>query len=79
MHSSSVSPFTDPIPYQASIRAAQVELVVSSRGRFRAELTRIDLPIPYETGRFAVIYRIMRPSATRRRSQDSWSAFAGFA
>jgi AraC-like DNA-binding protein len=35
--------FTDPIPYQAAIRGAEVELLVTCRGDFHAELTQIDL------------------------------------
>src|ERR1700754_2413359 len=35
--------FTDPLPYQAAIRAADVELYPTSRGEFRAELTQITL------------------------------------
>jgi len=35
--------FTDPIPYQAAIRGAEVELLVTGRGDFYAELTQIDL------------------------------------
>ena len=35
--------FTDPLPYQAAIRAADVELYPTSRGEFRAELTQINL------------------------------------
>jgi AraC-like DNA-binding protein len=35
--------FTDPIPYQSAIRGAEVELLVTDRGDFHAELTQIDL------------------------------------
>jgi AraC-like DNA-binding protein len=35
--------FTDPIPYQAAIRGVEVELLVTAKGSFRAELTQIDL------------------------------------
>jgi AraC-like DNA-binding protein len=35
--------FTDPLPYQAAIRAADVELYPTSRGEFHAELTQINL------------------------------------
>lgn len=44
MASSSVLTFVDPHPYQAAIRAAQVEILVTTKGDFRAELTKIDLP-----------------------------------
>jgi AraC-like DNA-binding protein len=43
MPSSSVRTFTDPHPYQAAIRAAEVEVLVTAKGEFRAELTKIDL------------------------------------
>lgn len=33
--------FTDPYPYQAAIRAADLELFPTARGEFRAELTQI--------------------------------------
>lgn len=35
--------FTDPIPYQAAIRAAEVEVLVTAKGDFHSELTQIDL------------------------------------
>jgi AraC-like DNA-binding protein len=40
---SKVLSFTDPFPYQAAIRAADVELFPTARGKFRAELTQINL------------------------------------
>jgi AraC-like DNA-binding protein len=40
---SKVLNFTDPFPYQAAIRAADVELYPTTRGEFRAELTQITL------------------------------------
>jgi AraC-like DNA-binding protein len=43
MPSSRAFAFDDPYPYQASIRAAQVEITPTTRGHFRAELWQIDL------------------------------------
>jgi AraC-like DNA-binding protein len=40
---SKVLTFTDPFPYQAAIRAADIELYPTARGEFRAELTQINL------------------------------------
>ena len=40
---SKVLSFTDPFPYQAAIRASDVELYPTTRGEFRAELTQINL------------------------------------
>jgi AraC-like DNA-binding protein len=40
---SKVLTFTDPYPYQAAIRAADIELYPTARGEFRAELTQINL------------------------------------
>jgi AraC-like DNA-binding protein len=34
--------FADPIPYQTAIRAAEIDILVSTPGEFRAELTQID-------------------------------------
>jgi AraC-like DNA-binding protein len=36
--------FTDPYPYQAAIRGAELEVIVTTAGDFRAELMQIDLP-----------------------------------
>lgn len=41
---SGVVTFTDPVPYQASIRPAQVEILVTAKGDFHAELTAVELP-----------------------------------
>lgn len=42
MPSSAVFTFTDPYAYQTAIRAGDVEVVVTGRGEYRAELTRVD-------------------------------------
>jgi AraC-like DNA-binding protein len=36
--------FTDPQAYQAAVRPAQVEILITEKGDFHAELTRIELP-----------------------------------
>jgi AraC-like DNA-binding protein len=43
MPDSAVMTFTDPDAYHAGFRGLQVEGVVTARGEYRAELTRIDL------------------------------------
>jgi len=43
MLNSIVSTFTDPYAYQDAVRSAQVEVLVTARGDFRTELTRVDL------------------------------------
>ena len=43
MPSSAVRTFTDPDNYAAAIRATKAEVTVTRRGRFTAEITRIDL------------------------------------
>jgi hypothetical protein len=42
MPDSAVLTFTDPDAYYAAIRDAQAQGVVTGRGKFRAELTRVD-------------------------------------
>jgi AraC-like DNA-binding protein len=39
-----MSTFTDPSSYQANLHGAEIEVLVTTRGDFRAELTQIDLP-----------------------------------
>ncbi len=43
MPGSAIARWSDPYDYQQSFRAADVEVVVSQRGAFRAEATRVDL------------------------------------
>ena len=35
--------FDDPYAYQAAVRAAEVEVLVTGKGKFDAELVQIDL------------------------------------
>jgi hypothetical protein len=52
MPGSSISTFTDPGAYQEAVGSAQVEVLVAAQGRFRAGLTRIDLPqVSLQAGR----------------------------
>jgi hypothetical protein len=41
MASSAVLNFTDPYPYQAAVRGAQLEFLPTEKGDFRAELTKV--------------------------------------
>ena len=41
--SSEMLSFADPFPFQAGIRAADLELFLTAKGEFRAELTKICL------------------------------------
>ncbi len=41
---SEASKFDDPYAFQASVKPAQVELLVTAKGEFKAELTRVELP-----------------------------------
>jgi AraC-like DNA-binding protein len=44
MASSCISNFTDAFAYETAVRSAEVEVLVTERGDFHAELTEIDLP-----------------------------------
>ena len=49
---STVTTFTDPCAYQEAVRSAQVDVLVTAGGDFRAELTHIDLhQISIQSGR----------------------------
>src|SRR5260370_22624047 len=43
MACSKVLNFTDPCPYMAAIRAADMEILPTTQGEFRAELTQVTL------------------------------------
>ncbi len=43
MPGSTIQTFANPYDYQASVRAADLTVVVAARGEFKAQLTRIDL------------------------------------
>jgi hypothetical protein len=39
-----MSVFTSPQPYEAAVRPAHIEVLVTTKGDFHAELTRVELP-----------------------------------
>jgi hypothetical protein len=41
---SNIAKFVDPEAFQAAVHPSQVEILVTTKGNFRAELTRIELP-----------------------------------
>ena len=43
MPSSCVETFADPVPYQSAIRASNLEVFPTAKGKFHAELTKINL------------------------------------
>jgi AraC-like DNA-binding protein len=68
MPTSSVTTFTDPCAYQEAVRSAQVEVLVTARGDFRAELTRIDLPnLSLQSGR-ETLPRVGRGAVNAQRT-----------
>jgi AraC-like DNA-binding protein len=68
MLESTVSTFTDPCAYQDAVRSAQVEVLITARGEFRAELTRIDLhKLSLQIGR-ETLPRVGRGATNARRT-----------
>jgi AraC-like DNA-binding protein len=68
MPASSVSTFTDPGVFQEAVGPAQVEVLITARGDFRAELTRIDLRrVSLQTGR-ETLPRVGRGAVGAERS-----------
>ena len=77
MPSSAVHTFTDPEMYFAGIRNLQIDGVITKRGEFRAEITRIDLHRLWMHRFDERLPRIMRvtPSGKRTRivfATDPW-------
>jgi AraC-like DNA-binding protein len=68
MPSSATRTFTDPDMYFAGIRNLQIEGVVTKRGEFRAESTRIDLHRLWMSRFDESLPRIMRVTPSGRRS-----------
>src|SRR5271167_1615868 len=73
MQSSSVSKFTDPYQYEAAIRGADVTVVPTVRGDFRAEIARIGFPQQLSVSSFYQSLPTIRVTAMR-----SWMAAIGF-
>jgi AraC-like DNA-binding protein len=68
MPSSAIRTFTDPDSYFAGIRNLQIDGVVTKRGEFRAESTRIDLHRLWMHRFEESLPRIMRITPSGRRS-----------
>ena len=68
MHSSTTRTFTDPDTYFAGIRNLQIDGVITKRGEFRAELTRIDLHHLWMHRIDESLPRIMRITPSGKRS-----------
>jgi len=73
MQSSSVWKFTDPYQYAAAIHGADVAVVPTVRGDFRAEITRIGFPQQLSASRFYQSSPTIRITA-----MHSWMAAIGF-
>ena len=68
MPSSRVLFFTDPHPYQAVVRAAEVEVFVTTRGEFRAELTQINLHRLWMQRGWEALPRVLHSGISANRS-----------
>ena len=68
MPSSAIRTFTDPDSYFAGIRNLQIDGVITKRGEFRAELTRIDLHRLWMHRFDESLPRIMRITPSGKRS-----------
>ena len=68
MAASRVLAFTDPHPFQTAIRAAEIEILPTTKGDFRGELTQIDLPrLWMQRGRESLA-RVFRSKVISRRA-----------
>jgi hypothetical protein len=64
----SISSFTDPGAFQEAVGSAQVEVLITARGGFHAELTRIDLDrVSLQAGR-ETLPRVGRGAVGAERS-----------
>jgi AraC-like DNA-binding protein len=60
--------FDDPYAYQAAVRAAEVELLVTGKGRFNAELVQIDLDRLWMQHGYDSLPRLARSANDPRRA-----------
>ena len=68
--------FTDPYSYQTNLRGAEIEVLVTRRGNFRAELTQIELPrLWLQRGR-ETLPRIIRGAVSAKRAAISFGTAA---
>jgi AraC-like DNA-binding protein len=68
MPSSRVFSFTDPHRYQAAVRGADVELFVTAKGAFCAELTQINLHKLWVQRACETIPRVMHSAVSKKRA-----------
>jgi AraC-like DNA-binding protein len=65
---SRVASFTDPHRYQASIRGAEVELFVTTKGAFCAELTQINLQRLWMQSGRETLPRVLHSAVSKQRA-----------
>jgi len=68
MPSSRVFSFTDPHRYQASVRGAEVQLFVTTKGEFCAELTQINLHKVWMQRACETLPRVMHSAVSKKRA-----------
>jgi AraC-like DNA-binding protein len=68
MPSSRILFFTDPHPYQATVRAVETELFVTPRGEFRAQLTPLNLHRLWMQRGWEALPRVFHSVASAKRA-----------
>jgi AraC-like DNA-binding protein len=68
MPSSRCFSFTDPHRYQAAVRGAEVELFVTTKGEFSAELTQINLHKLWMQRACETLPRVMHSAVSKKRA-----------